>query len=327
MKRRFKEKNRECQYMDECGLVLGQNRPWNPNGDHGMGDCIGTTHDAYRAYGYKRFIYGIENCFDDVDSRTIVAYRHPSMFDIKPNTMSRDHVAYALCAFKVGGNEWFINQMATKMRWRISDKYTFTPDLWLYMHALNGSTLAEGLYYGIAIPYMTANMIWKNLVWGLLKVQKEVPQSKWDSLYMQMDRPNWQRKLIGSVFPMYSLFQLSFMLDVMRDSWAKKLLQRILRTGVDKQNFVVRMLLGDKKVTKEEVYDYKPMWGGRWTTYLSEVNNRDLRVINDPKILSGNCVDRDLVRTIYDEKIEGQYIRRRDNKFPNKTGKGGRRKR
>jgi hypothetical protein len=96
---------------------------------------------------------------------------------------------------------------------------------------------------------------------------------------------------------------MAFMIDVLPKSPARWLLRKILLLGTDKQNFITRIMLGDKKVNKQDVYDYKLMWGGRFTSYLSCLDSRNLEVITDSRMLEANMVEVDLLRKLYEEKI------------------------
>lgn len=310
------------QYVDEFGLMLGQNRPWDPKGDNGKGDCIGTTADAYRAYHEGMFIEGILECFPYVKEGDYVqAYRHPSLIGVVPNTMSRDHVAYALYILKYSGRYEELLILAEYLRWKISDKYSFSLDLWLYKSAVTDNPINRFLYYCLTIPYMGACISIKNLVFRLFNVRPEVSQEAWMRKYTQRlefpKRKSWAKKIISfaaSLLPVYTIYQTSFMIDVLPPTLGRKLLRKVLLAGTDRQNLVIRMMLGDRDISSEDVYKYQPMMGGRWTTALNELCDRDIYVITDPDILNPtppntpdrsnkNCVDVDLVRGIFFDKM------------------------
>ena len=62
-----------------------------------------------------------------------------------------------------------------------------------------------------------------------------------------------------------------------------------------------QLILG-AKVNDKYVYSYKPMYGGRWTTYLSKMNDRFLKVIDDnPEFITENNVDVDILRKMFNE--------------------------
>jgi len=48
----------------------------------------------------------------------------------------------------------------------------------------------------------------------------------------------------------------------------KKILRKILLNYCEKENYLLRILLGDKTVTAEEVDGYEPREGFRWQAYL-----------------------------------------------------------
>jgi hypothetical protein len=306
----FKPKSKTAQYVDEYNMVLGQNRPWNPDGDHGMGDCIGTTADAYRAYHYEPFIEGIISCFPYIDDKyKVQGYRHPSLIGISPNDMSRDHVSYALYVLAYSGRMDDVAILSSYLRWKISDKYSFTIDLWLYMQALDDDNISRFFYYLITIPYMGFCIGLRNLVFRLFNVRKELSQETWqrkyDSGLQYPARPKWQTKIINfvaSMLPVYTRYQTALMIDVLPNTFGKFILRKVLLAGTDKQNLVLRLILGDTDMSSDEVEAYQPMMGGRWTAELNELNDRDIYIITDPEVLAGNCIDRDLLRALYMER-------------------------
>ena len=90
------------------------------------------------------------------------------------------------------------------------------------------------------------------------------------------------------------------MLYATPDSLGKWLLKKICLWGIDKENFLLRIMYGGK-VSAEDVYNYKSMSSWRWSTYLNELNDRDLYIITDPKELEANVLDVDLLRKMYEK--------------------------
>lgn len=294
------------QYVDEYGLILSN------NADGSKGDCIGTTADAYRAYGYHGLIDGIKKCYACTDDscNKLQAHRHPSHIGIKPNTMSRDHVAYTLLIMKYAGEKEFLKTLSKKLTWKISDRFNFTIDLWLYMKAISGCWISRlffrQLYWIVMFLHIPFLVLYRKSVFSYCKIQPELTQKEWEferERLKPLPLTKFKWLLVKNLrsLPMYTIYQMAFMWDVLPDSPIKFIMKRILRIGVDKQNYVVRMMLGDKKYSKEEIYSYKPMTGGRFTTYLNALTDRHVEVITDPKLIEANVVEVDLVRKIYEE--------------------------
>ena len=298
-------KQKNGQWVDKYGLMLGQNRPWDPNGDRGMGDCIGTTVDAYFAYKYDGFIDGIKKCYVDRGDH-IEGYRHPSLRDVEPNTMSRDHIVYTLLVMKYAKEDEFLSKLANGLKWRISDKYSFTPDLWLYMKGIAGNRLALSAYYMISIPWTMISISLNKVIYKVCGIDKEVTQKMWEANRSVIQKKvkglaKWKQKLLKAKYPMYTIYQQAFMLKVLPNTFANRILRKILLWGTDRQNLLTRVVLGDR-VNSRAIYGYKAMMGGRWTTYLNELNDRDVYVIPDNELPKNNVLDVDLLRGMYERR-------------------------
>jgi len=118
----------------------------------------------------------------------------------------------------------------------------------------------------------------------------------------------WKQFWAGATYPVYAMNLFSWQLFVMKDSFMKRLLQYIMKPIIPRYNYVLKLICNVGEVTKDDVLNYKPMIGGRWTTPLNEINDRDVKIITDPKRLECNTLDKDLLITLWnyrhpDDKI------------------------
>ncbi len=291
------------QHVDEYGMMMGENPSWNPNGDAGMGDSIGTTLDAYLAYDYEPFVDAVKCCYDVKHDENgllyIQGYRHPSLKYDEYNTLSRDHILNTLILMKVSNNKKFLMTLSNNLRWKISDKYCFTIDLWLWMKGITGNRFYMFLYYLIDLPIMFFSIIWNKIINCLGGFGKESPQDEF--IIVSNDKISKKKQYLrGLRYPLYTIAQKSFMMYVSSNSLGKWLMKKICLWGVDEQNFLLRVMFGGK-ITSVEVYGYKAMNGWRWTTHLNELNDRELYVITDSKRLESNVLDVDLLRKMYEK--------------------------
>jgi hypothetical protein len=285
-------------FVDENGMMMTQNSSWNPEGDHGKGDSIGRTVDAFFAYEDDCFVKGVMDCYYvhyDSEGLYMQGYRHPSLTgDLSLyNTMSRDHIVNTLILYKEVELHYKLDEMSHYLRWKISDRYSFTIDLWLWMKGICGNTLAMTAYYLLQVPMMAVSALWNRLVFLWYRLPREVPQKDY-ILHKMEDIPTRVKKGRKLLYPVYTLYQVAFMLYVSNDSLGKLLLKRICLSMVDKENYLLRLMFGGK-VTKEQVDSYQPMNGWRWSTYLSDLNDRDQHFITDPDSLKYNALDKDLL--------------------------------
>ena len=81
-------------------------------------------------------------------------------------------------------------------------------------------------------------------------------------------------------------------------TWLKKIHQKVYRPMIGKTSYVQQMLFG-MKVPRERIESYKAMKGGRWGGYLSNRNDRNMRVLS-PQV-EWNNVDVDVARKLFNE--------------------------
>lgn len=286
-------------------FMVNQDQFNNPNKPQAYGDAIGTNFEAYMVYNHKPFIDAVKACFvekiDKKGKKYLQGYRHPSCFNLEYNTMSRDHILYALIFMKIAGETEFLKKMSKMIRWKISDKYSFTIESWLYMKGIGDNKLYNRLmmffYYLIETPMSLFYLIWNFAIKKLGGFKKEVNQNDFVLIPNEQisKRKLKYRKLI---YPIYALYEKGFTLYVSKNSLGKWIIKKISLFTTDKENYLLRILFGGK-VSESKIYSYKPMYGGRWSTSLSELNDRYLAIITEPKLIEENNLDKDLLISMY----------------------------
>lgn len=297
-------------YVDqENKMMLRRNAENNPHGDNGKGDAIGRTFLSYYLYGDEKFIEGIESCWVRIERKGRLkrflfgkyyyqGYRYPTQDN---RGLSRDHLTYSILAFKYSGySNKELKEFVKHLRFRISDLTLFTPDLWVWARAICGSKFYTWLFYTFEIPTMWVSKWWNRIIYAIAPFEDEVKQEDFVLVPNNL-KPKRLDKLSDMLYPAYALHILSWQLYLLPDSKRKRKLQRICLGIVTKYNYVIKMLLGDKEsFTKEEVWEFKAMFGGRWTGYLQPwLNDRDMRIIEDENLIKHNSLDVDYVRKLY----------------------------
>lgn len=278
--KKTKEEIKPYYFVDEYGMMLVSD-----TADQGKGDSIGRNFNAYMATGDEKFVDAIMTCYDGAgDGKTVwlQGWRHPSYIN-KPehNNLSRDHVIYTVLALKMSGREDELNRFISLMteRHRISDRYTFTPDSWLWMKA-SANTNYEPLWYLLTIPVSAISVLWNKVIGLFAKgAFKEVPQSEYNCHIKVSDRLKKLRKLR---YPAYALHQMLWMNYSMTPGIGKWLHSKLLLLDSGNQNWLNHILAG-KKVSREDVMAYRAMHSDRWTTRLDQTNDRNLYIFPNAK--------------------------------------------
>ena len=291
-------------------MMLRQSHNWSPL-DFGEGDSIGRTFISYFNYDDKRFLEGIENCWVKKESNRFwkllgkkyyyQGYRYPTHYD---EDMSRDHLSYTIFAliYSKYYSKEKLKEFIKHLKFRISKKFTFTINLWLWTRAAYGSKFYEWLFYTIDIRFFKFVRLWNKIIYKITPFNEESSQEEWNKTQDKY-KPKSKREIkFGNLlYPIYSLHQQAWKLHFLRDSKRKKKLQKICLDMAPEHNYVIKILLGDKKsFTKEDVYNYKSMTGSRWTGILNpQLNDRDINIITDEKLIEFNIQDVDYVRKLY----------------------------
>ena len=288
--------NKKTYYLvDDEGFMQNAHEAENPDILKAHGDAIGHNADAFFAYDYTPFIDVIKQCYVfkyKKGKKYLQGYRSPHHVRANDMTMSRDHILNTLILMKFV-NDPFLNVMSENLKWKISDKYSFTIGLWLWMKGITGNKFFMFLFYLIDIPVILFSILWNKVIYKIGGFGKELPQDKF-VLIPENEISAKQRKLRKIVYPMYALNIKAFQLYVSPNSLGKRILKKICLMGIDEQNFLLRIMFGGK-VKKEDVYSYKSMYGGRWSTYLNNLNDRFLKIIDNPEYIEENVVDVDIL--------------------------------
>ena len=299
----------------EHHMMMEMNPDWDKNGDHGAGDAIGRSFNAYYNYGDERFLEGIENCWEKIERKGKIRrflfgkyYYQGHRFPTKdPNMrgLSRDHLTYTILAFKYAGySDEFLQDFVKHLRWKISDFARFTPDLWLWTRVIANLKGYSWIYYPIQRITLKITAWWNK---KLTKYAGFGPESHQDDfLSVPNDfKPKRIRKLADKLYPIYALHIQAWQIKLLPESKRKRKLQEAALPICPEHNYVIQLLLNHpSKPSKEDVYGYKSMRGGRWTGVLNTwINNRDMFIEKRPERLEYNVMDVDYLRKLYNTAV------------------------
>lgn len=308
----------QCFVDQKHKMMLIQNPGWALNKDNGKGDSIGRTFISYFNYKDERFLEGIEDCWVKKERNWFwkllgkkyyyQGYRYPTHYD---QDLSRDHLLYSILAFKYSGyySNDKLKEFVKHLRFKISKRFTFTINLWFWTRAVCKNKFYERLFYAIDIPFFQFIRLWNKIIYKIAPFERENSQDEWIKIQNEL-KPKRIVKLASLLFPIYALHNKSWQIYLMPDSKRKRKLQKICLDLAPKYNYVIKMLLGDKKsFTKKAVWNYKSMTSGRWTGILNPwINDRDMNIIKDEKLLKFNVQDVDYVRNLYNTIQCKKYV-------------------
>ena len=295
----------------ENSMMLGQNRPWDPDGNNGKGDSIGRTFLAYFCYPDARFMDGIENCWERVERKGWLrrllfgkyyyqGYRYPKPYKGEVG-LSRDHLTYTLLAFKYAGySEEFLKDFVKHLRFRISDFSLFTIDLWLWTRVIANIKPYAALYYPIQWLSLSMSSLLNRYMYWRSGFGEESSQEDF-VLIENGFKPKSMVRMASMFYPIYALHQQAWQIKLLPESKWKKRLQKVALSICPKHNYVIQLLLDSPNRPSEEyIKSYKMMTGFRWSGILNSwLNDRDMRIIEDRQLLEYNVLDVDYLKKLY----------------------------
>lgn len=251
------------RFIDKYGCLLQQNSHGTCV-ECGKGDALWRTALAFIAYKDQQFYNGMMACFDK--NKTIgepnSIKRHPSLDE---NDTSRDQVIMLLVALflKEDGKE--CQELASKLKFRISTRYSWSVSSWFWVKMLSGKSWYQ--YLWSILTCFTACMFLVNFPFKWLGITN----SKW--------------------YPyLFSAHLTAWMLYVTPNNLFKWFASKIMLAGIPKSNLLIRKLLGRKIVNTNAVIRMGWQWQRLpWVKYhginLSEISREEAGYALDVDIL------------------------------------------
>jgi len=287
--------------IDEYGMRINRLPP-----NHNRGDSLAGNMVAFFNYDDVLLPQTSANLWYWDSDGDYVGQRHP-LLSPHSHPMSRDHYTSTLVTLKLFNlshdttlYDSKIKEITDNTGYIISSMARRTLGLKWWSKAIQGKRFYEFLFY--IFELVTVMFIYlpiHRLGSWIANYGEEVDQSEWVETKLQ-DQPKYKQWIDKIIYPSYALLLSGWQLYVLKDSFLKKILQRLYRLMVGKTNYVQQMLYGKKGIPREKIMFFQPMQGGRWSGYLSSRNDRSrMRVLDSEPTY--NNMDVDLVRRLYNE--------------------------
>ena len=303
---------------DNYMLLYGGDDPTFAYSEFVRRDAIGRNYDGYVAWKDSRFIEGIKRCWKKVERKGIKRllfgdyyyegqrYPDPAGHNVG---MSRDHVLNTVYAYAEAGED--VSEFASHIRWNISKFANLTIASWLYLKLISGRSIGK-LYYPVTALELLLYKAWNKLIYattGIGSLGYEEHQDTFRSI--TGNRPKVIDFITSLVFPNYSLRHKALQLNILPESKWKRLIKKLSWDLIPKYNYAIKILMDHPDgVTEDEISNYKPMTGDRWSDILNKWMNygRDIKIIEDRNLLIFNALDRDYLISIYENKINKEAV-------------------
>jgi len=289
----------------------------------GEGDALWRTGLAYITWKEEMMKEGILDCYRLVPAGPhfkkpfYQAMRHTGRWD--EDDVTRDQVIMSLASLKVNDDIYSLNEIASKLPYRLSRKYKMTPDMWAWVKTFT-FTRHKKLYTNLCCIFQ---IIEKFVAFNFNKIIAKLCGYKRDSIKnndytsrvhydIKQTHNKFQLQLARAYYPGFA-FHLAcwqiYTLPQNQNTFLRRVLTKMMLNYCEKENYLCRILLGDKTVTWEEVEGYESREGFRWQAYLDgswpNYNGEKSQEWKD-KYLQYNQLDKDCLITLWKKENNGR---------------------
>lgn len=274
-------------YVDENHVMREKS-----DADHNKHDSAETTYHAFCAYRHPSFASDNHRCLMNVPP-----LRYPVPYEgMQP--ISRDHIIYRLCFVM----EWgvFIEDLNELIPPIIFDKGKgsyMNLQMWLWTKLITDKKIGQ-LFYPVALIQAVKNSLWNRMLNKLFGYTNREYH-----LNLHNDLVKLNNKTKASLYyPVYAIKLVATMLQYVPKNWfTKQIKKQLLKITPDK-NFAIKIMLGDKSVTYDDVINFRPIDKPRWSQMINPMrNNRTFRYLTEDE-MAYNCVDKDYLMYLWNNR-------------------------
>ena len=311
-------------YVDvENKMMLIKNHSWNPGGNGNKGDALGRSKYAFFLYEDPQFVEGAKNCWKKIECDPdyeeckwdyyYQGYRYPTP-EYYTKDFSRDHTINTFCLMKLAGEDEWAKEVASHLRWVIASKHvnskgkqfshSHTIGLWGWLKGLfAGKWWGMPLFFLLDFIETIFYILLNKFCYLVGGISKEYHQDDYDKDTMSRQKQTkWKQFWAKATFPVYALNLSAWKLYIneisLKSRYGKfmnRLLQIMSYPLIGRHHYLHKLMFNVGKVSKSDVLGYKSMIGGRWSTPLNEINDRDVHIIKSEEWLEANVIDKDLL--------------------------------
>ena len=284
----------------------------------GEGDALWRTSLAYITWQDAEIKEGILGCFRKFGGNY---HFKKEMYQVARSAnrygeddVSRDQVTMAFAALHTNGDHEELAEFASKTPYKLSRRFKMTPDMWAWVKTFTNTKHKKfyvnvACFIGILEKFLAFNL---NRLIALILGFKSIDNDDYTSRYHYDKRDSWnsfQKTLYRSYYFGYAFHLACWQYYTLPKDYnpiLKRILRRIMIGYCEEQNFLCRILLGDKTVTWEQVESYVPKEGFRWQAYLdgSWANYHNEKSEEWKKTyLKHNQMDRDILIRMWNLEI------------------------
>lgn len=283
-------KRKDCHwYVDENWVMREKS-----DADDNKHDSCETTYHAQCAYHEWLFWLTAKNCLGFEGT----PQRYPKKYaGMQP--MSRDHCIYSLCNLMENGIE--IDVLKMYIPPIIFDKGAgsyMNLQMWLWTKLITEKKIGY-LFYPVALINAVKNSTWNRVLEGIFNYHDLECSIDYHNLHTDAA---YNKKIASLYYPVYAIKLVATMLQYVPKNWFRKQIKRQLLKITPDENYAIKIMLGDKRVTEKQVKSFRPINKPRWSQMINPYrNNTKFRYLTDAEC-EVNCVDRDYLLYLWNNR-------------------------
>lgn len=264
--------------------------------DHNKHDSIEVCYHAVCAYwkdrDIEKTIYSIEHCL-----LSVPPMRYQDPYDgMKP--ISRDHVIYGLCLFMENGVG--VKKLKILTPPIIFDKGKgsyMNLQMWLWTKLIIDKKIGQ-LFYPVALLQAVKNSLWNLMLNKIFRYSNKERDIEVHNEFIYL----YNKNKASLYYPVYAIKLVATMLQYVPKNWFSKQIKKQLLKITPKKNFALKIMLGDKSVTEDDVMYFSPIDKPRWSQMINPMrNNTTFRYLTE-KEMAFNCVDKDYLMYLWNNR-------------------------
>jgi hypothetical protein len=316
-----KKKEKPYRWIQNGMLLQRDITPWSPGYLIGEGKADALWRTGYGAVAYNGtekgdiFIEGIKSCFKDDGEGGIHAWRYPVDEDngtfsglpsnLKFDSVSRDQTMMGFVGLAANGRQDLVKKYHSGLKWKLSYFNDQTIDYWLWAKAVGGNWFWVQMFWLLSAILIPVSIGWNAFIFWIGKINRKrnfndpvdgyghVPLDFTDNAGYDWEWNKLDDYIYKAQWPFYVYVQFCLQMYVLPKHPLKSLLQWVCKAARFKDNYFVRLLLGEE-VSQEEIDSYKPRYGSRWGSRMN-ITSRSSAKLLKPEHYTDLNYDKDIL--------------------------------
>lgn len=285
--------SQEHQCMVEQTYYTTDLGTWKRNLD--AGDGLWRTSLCYLAYQAPELKKSILDCFQKREDGSVSVKRYPK--EKNSSTTSRDQLLMAVSALYINRDDAELLEILPKLKYRISDRYTMTPSLYIWIKLIHNYLSNKRERYSVWLYLSFMVMFYIDMVLAFWTTRAlfflfKIKQYEYKNVFIGNRNIKWYHKATHPFFAFHlSTWQLFSTPDgPLKNSLRKRFISYL--NFRDSENILLNKLLRTGRVFDESTYE--PSNDFRWQRAFDDTLDAYIYKL-DPIRKKFNSFDKDIL--------------------------------